>query len=362
MLLMAACGSGPTASVGSPSPSSNSTPTPASSPTSTSSPAPLGLCSPSNPCLALVTLRGSDALVVRDITDINHPKTVASVGKIPSGAFPGTSQKFVNENTISYYDGDHIMRSAINGGRRSIVATIGLAVGFDWSPDGQTLAYMTQISRERAELHLVGGGQDRLVDTVPGLPDVLGCESLDCADRWDFAFGYSNDGRYISWAQNVTNVVQVWTSEGQRVKLDVTSLPFMTVWSDSGFYYRDAKGIEVFRNGAASPFMPGVAWMFPDASPDGRAIVYENRDEKGVAHVVVVDSATAHTRDLASHRAYPAFLTSRYVWYRAEAGCAAPAECVGPTGAGKAYIYDLQTGTEYESVITQLFDVWAHAA
>jgi hypothetical protein len=29
---------------------------------------------------------------------------------------------------------------------------------------------------------------------------------------------------------------------------------------------------------------------------------------------------------------------------------------------GKTYIYDLQTGTETESIITQVFDVWPHPA
>jgi hypothetical protein len=32
------------------------------------------------------------------------------------------------------------------------------------------------------------------------------------------------------------------------------------------------------------------------------------------------------------------------------------------TLSGKTYIYDLNTGTEFESVITDIADVWPHSA
>ena len=64
----------------------------------TSSPLQPGQCqASSNPCLALVTLRGSSQLVIRDITDINHPKTVSNLGPIPLPQFVGVTD-------ISYAD------------------------------------------------------------------------------------------------------------------------------------------------------------------------------------------------------------------------------------------------------------------
>jgi hypothetical protein len=70
-------------------------------------------------------------------------------------------------------------------------------------------------------------------------------------------------------------------------------------------------------------------------------------------------------RELKKGRSEPAFLTSRYIWYKGERACVAADYC--PTGwavaeSGKTYIYDLQTGTETESVITHVFDVWPHPA
>src|SRR4029077_10721389 len=84
-LLSAACGS----TTGNATPRStaefNSTPNPSPistspSPTSTPSAAQQLQCQvPSNRCLVLVTLKGSDNVVVRDVTDINHPRTVGNL-------------------------------------------------------------------------------------------------------------------------------------------------------------------------------------------------------------------------------------------------------------------------------------------
>jgi hypothetical protein len=58
----------------------------------------------------------------------------------------------------------------------------------------------------------------------------------------------------------------------------------------------------------------------------------------------------------------PAFLTSRYLWYMGERPCKASDACAfGPTIATVPYIYDLQTGTEYQSIILSVWDVWPHA-
>jgi hypothetical protein len=316
-------------------------------PTVASSPTPKGVCDSAHRCLALVTLRGSNAIVVRDITDITHPKTVGSLGEIGLPPYPSAPPQFVSETELSYVDGARIVRVPLSGSPKSTVADSQQVVGLRWSPDGEAAAYMRQISQSKSELHLVTAGQDRMLGSVPGLPEVFGCESQECADRWDFVFAYSPDGHFISWAQNVTGVFRIWAADGSDVTPSVPELPFMTVWSGSGLYFRDSKGVEVYRNGAVSTFLPGTAWMFPDASPGGTEIVYEKRDATGSAHVFVVDTATAKVRELAKDREGPVFLTSRYVWYR---------------GASTTYIYDLQTGTESTSMITGVYDVWPHAA
>jgi hypothetical protein len=213
------------------------------------------------------------------------------------------------------------------------------------------------------QLHLVTAGKDRIVGSMPGLPSAFGCESQGCADGWDFHLSYSPDGRFITWAQSVTDVFRMWTAAG----VDVTpSTPFvnMSVWSGANFYFGDSKEVKVWRNGVVSTFLPGVAWIRPKASPGGRQIVYETRNAAGVSRTYVVDTVTAKVRQLGgTYRAEPTFLTARFIWYKGERYCNLN-ECFAGSAlpTGKTYIYDLQTGIESESIITSVADVWPHPA
>jgi hypothetical protein len=323
-------------------------------------PAQPGLCqAPTNRCMALVTLKGSDNVVVRDITDISHPRTVSNLGTIPSA-------QFVSPTVLSYVGNGGLVRTPLSGYPKTVVAKQADSF-YAWSPDRKTVAYLyspkSTASRPPTQLHLVSGGKDTLVSSVPGLPSVFGCESQGCADGLDFRLSYSPDGRFITWAQSVTDVFRMWTSAG----IDVTpSTPFvnMSVWSGSNFYFDDSKGVKVWRNGVISTFLPGVVWIRPKASPGGGQIVYETRNASGVSRAYVVDTTTAKVRQLGgTYRAEPAFLTSRFIWYKGERYCNLN-ECFAGSAlpTGKTYIYDLLTGTETESIITSVSDVWPHAA
>jgi len=215
------------------------------------------------------------------------------------------------------------------------------------------------------QLHLVTGGKDRIVSTMPGLPSVFGCESQGCADGWDFHLSYSPDGRFITWAQSVTDVFRMWTAAGVDVTPS-TQFVNMSVWSGASLYFDDSKDVKVWRNGVVSTFLPGVVWIRPKASPGGGQIVYETRDASGVSRTYMVDTTTSRVRQLGGvYRAEPAFLTNRFIWYEGERFCS-PNECpIGPAAAiptGHTYIYDLQAGTESESIITSVADVWPHPA
>jgi hypothetical protein len=158
----------------------------------------------------------------------------------------------------------------------------------------------------------------------------------------------------------------VWSSDGKVLKSTDSVGLTMSVWSGPGLYFRDANGAEVWRDGAVSSFLPGVSWIKPSASPVGGQIVYTARDGSGWGHIYVVDTATRQVRELKSHRSNAVFLTPRYIWYAGERACVAADVC-GSTppwhpASGKTYIYDLQTGTETESIITSVSDVWPHPA
>jgi len=355
-----------------PSPNPTNSPTPTASnrpiPKPTSKPIPVNPCpaiqpvptTATNPNLVLVTLRGSGCVVVRDLTDINHPKTIGNVGL-------DLRPQFVSATALSYVDASRgLLRTPLSGSPRTAIAGRGAGEFFTWSPDGKTVAYVssgTSGARPPMQLHLVSRGHDRIVSTMPGLPSAFGCESQACADGWDFHLSYSPDGRFITWAQNITDVFRMWTASG----VDVTpKTPFVqkTVWSGPNFYFQDTKGIDILRNGVVTTFLPGVTWIRPKSSPGGGQIVYETRDTAGVSRTYLVDTATSRVRELGTtYRAEPTFLTSRFIWYNGERACNLN-ECFAGSAlaTGKTYIYDLLTGTETESIIDQVLDVWPHPA
>jgi hypothetical protein len=314
----------------------------------------------SSPCLAVVSLRGTSGYVVRDVTDIAHGRTVGAPRLF------GTA-RFVNASEVSYIEATFMVRASISGSDRNMV-NLGLlnVTAFAWSPDGSGLAVLGYNNQYNTEVHLVRGSRDQLLATATGLPDVTSvpCGTQTCIDHNDLELTYSPDGGLIMWRQNTGSKFRVWTATG----VDVTpslGTPSMAVWSGSSLFFQDSKGIEVLLKGTVSAFLPGVKWIRPNASPMGGQIVYESRDTTGLAHVYIVDTATAVVRDLGAGRAEPAFLTSRFIWYQGERVCTSSESCdsgtpVKPTG--KTYIYDLQDLSESSSIITSVLDIWPRAA
>jgi hypothetical protein len=381
VLLLSACGSAntPSAAIGSPS----STPAASAVPSASAGPTAAPFCSASRRCLALVTLRGSNQIVVRDVTDISHPKTLGNLGAYPPMVGIGApSAKFVSSSQASYVGGNsdyyyglptQLFRVPLAGSPRTLVVSKNKAVvAFAWNPAGGTLAYLSPTGFTGMELHELHAGIDRVVAQLPAIA-VGGCEVEPCpgpfqnvGDHWDFRLMFSPDGQHLSVVQNgIDSYFRIWNSDGQLV----SSSDFgrtMSVWSGDSFYFVDSKGVEVWRDGVTSTYLAGVGWIRPKASPDGGRIAYESRDAQGSAHVFVVDTASGQVTDLGGKgRAEPAFLTDRYVWYQAEPACVAAKTCaplVPGMATGKTYIYDLQDHSEASSIITSVIDVWPHAA
>jgi hypothetical protein len=310
-------------------------------------------------------MRGSSSYVVRDLTDINHPKTVGNLGVI-SG--PG----FVSGTELSYVSGTGLSRMHLNGSAKTVVVKDG-GTG-DWSPDGNSVVYTTFTSTlsctGTTTVHQLRAGNDQVLGSVPsgGCGDCQTISNCGFSNFLDFQLLYSPDGSLISLVTTgfSGSSFRVWSSAGAVLQGGAVGDGTMSVWSGPSLYFRDQKGVEVWRAGTISLFLPGVAWIRPRASSAGRQIVYTVRDSRGWGHVYVVDSTTGRVRELKSARTDAVFLTSRYIWYQGERACVASDVCgarppLHPL-SGKTYIYDLQTGTETESVITSVSDVWPHAA
>src|SRR5438445_7824123 len=296
------------------SPGVDPTPVPAATPTFNGPPTPASsartdTCSAVQPApvfppsgastrkFALVSLSGSTDFVVRDVTDINHPFTVSSLGsQVNYGA------KFVNDAELSTADGSvGLLRMPLSGSPKTVVTACGaLAFPFAWSPDGTAVAYARSTPDPQIQkLHLVYGGQDRVVDSMPAIP-AIGCEQRSCGDSWDFRMLYSQNGAYVSLVELVGAELRIWTSSGSSVRSVDGNSPTMSVWSGNTLYWRDDKGVEMWRDGSQSLLLSGVSWIRPKASADGGQVVYETRDAGyTTAHVFLLNTITGKTRQIA---------------------------------------------------------------
>lgn len=320
---------------------------------------------PSNRNLEIVSLKGSPKYVVRDITDILHPTTLSTLENTGP-------MRFVSASELSIASPE-LVRMPLSGSPRTTVASpcFGM-LGFAWSPDGRSAAYLTDRSDYSVtELHLIDGGYDRAATTTPFVP-ITDC-GPPCEDFVDLRLLYSPNGSYVSAAVAWSSpFIRIWTSDGRLVQTidadpaDTRSGPTMSVWSGNSLLFRDKQGIQAWRDGKESLRVPGVAWIRPNASPAGGQVVYAAKDQTGAPNVFILDTASGNVRMIAKLRSEPAFLNSHLVWYKEEGPCVSgdsyPCGPLATKWTGKTYIYDLQDNTETESLIAAVWDVWPHPA
>jgi hypothetical protein len=315
--------------------------------------------------LALATLHGSDSVVVRDITNIDHAFTVATVPRFGYTKFVGGSQLSGND----FGNSSKLVLAPISGSPVTVLADACTNVfDYAWSSDGSKVIYVTDTNDGSAqELRQISGGIDRVIAIVQRPIPITGC--VACSDNADLRLEYSPDGRYISligWGS-----FEVWHSDGQLISAESVGGPgaTMSVWSGTGLYFRNDDGVKVWRDGVVSTVLAGVIWIRPKSSPSGGQIIYQARDSQGRAHVFLLNTTTNKSTILvATERMEPVFLNARFVWYAGEVVCPESQVCyrtgyqwataTKPTGV--TYIYDITAATETQSKITSILDVWPH--
>jgi hypothetical protein len=220
-----------------------------------------------------------------------------------------------------------------------------LAGGHAWSSRA-TLAYLAYPSSshpDRSSELVIRPA--RGVATIVNLPAATG--------RADLRF--SPDGRLLLLAHPTDLEVRRLDGSLAFTPGQAGPAPAEATWaSDGTLYFWDARGVN-----AADPFtgrtrtvLPGLRWYHPDASPDGRHLVFEVRDSQGLPHLRLLDTATGglvagFTIAGASHAR---FVSPAEIWYHEEAVCTA---CPEPTqAAGEILRYDLAQRTERATGLT----------
>jgi hypothetical protein len=312
--------------------------------------------------LALVKLRGAPGIVVRDITDIGHPKTRCT--------FSGGDQfRFVSATLITYVvlgSGDQGAPGAMYlfntvTGATSLVQSwaytgFGAAM-YAWSPDGSHLSFITS-DTSGMKWHMLSSAGDRVLasfGTVPG----RGVS----ADNDDVFTGFSTDGQYVAAEQTFAGTTRIQVnhvSDGTIVysRNDGT----MAAWAGTRLYFRSSAGVQSWDpNVGVTTVAPGLVWIRPHTSPDGSRIVFSVLNSAGNHIGEVLDLTSGSVASLSpSPRVGSAFLNASLVWSAGETPCttASPCGLGGPPLSGTTYIWDLSSGVENGSIDTAFYDAW----
>ncbi len=317
-------------------------------------------------------LRNVSGVIVRDITDINHPSTKCTIAG-------GSYFRFYDSSHVSYIvfaNGDlgaagalymidltaqttSLVRVWTNGGYASWV--------YAWSPDGQELTYISS-DPSGASWHMLSGGGDRVLSKLgPVVPRDVN------SDVDDAMVGFSADGRYVAIEQTFTGgstaspvppiqVNRVSDAGVAYTRTDGT----MAAWggANANFYFRTSAGVQMWApSGSVTSVSAGLNWIRPWPSPDGSRMAFSvlNAQQNHVGQVLDLTSGTVHALS-ANPRAGAAFLNASLVWYAGETICttATPCGLGGPPLSGSSYIYDLGSDVETGSIDTVFYDSWPH--
>jgi hypothetical protein len=237
---------------------------------------------------------------------------------------------------------------------------------FAWSRDG-ALAYILAApagppgwAAESWEIHVVNQGQDQTLATLPGVPS----RGISEGDQLFLAF--SPDGQYLALESTLTSSpnqegwFQAWrVSDGSPLAPPLHGTA-MAVWAQDSLFFWDQAGVHRWDiGGTTSLIFPGVRWLEPRASPDGKWIAYSLRDSTCLPHVNVLNVATGSSFPVSSGgRDGAIFLTPTILWDNEQRPDDPPCAMSRSLPTGVTFLYNVATRQESRSTITAVTDVW----
>jgi hypothetical protein len=315
---------------------------------------------------ALLVMQGSPSILLADVSDATHPKTICTL----SGAW---SPELVTQRMISWS-----ATQTPGSAGQSMLVTLDMFAGVttivarwqgglfmdglhSWSPDEGALAYVTSDS-SAVNLHLLTGGGDRSVATLGPVPG----RGVDSGQDDSF-LGFSADGAYFA-------LVQTFTGSGDRLQVRRTkdgTLAFsqatgtMATWSSTGskLYFREPGQTTIHQwdpTGGVSELIPlAQSWLRPVSDAGDDNVAYTVRDASGIPHVWIYGHGGRSGGELGNVRSSPLFLNAGTLFLVEETPCGA--NCgLGPQTApdGKTFVYNLGTQTETASSIASALGSW----
>jgi hypothetical protein len=256
----------------------------------------------------------------------------ASTTTAPGNA---TAARFTGSGRVSYLVSDSIRsQDSRGGGERTEAAGSLLMAGYAWSSRG-ALAYVAKPPYAGS----ARGGE--LVIERPGGPTAA--VALGPATRWGSGgeppqLQFSPDGTLLllvepSLRGSPSATLQVRRLDGRLVFGPMSAgAPASPPASDAAWsgnrklYFWDARGVNVadLASGTTRTILSGVRWYHPDTAPDGRTIVFELRDGRGVPRLELLDTATdtvvpGYVRDRGT---LARFVSPTEIWFHEVESCA----------------------------------------
>jgi dipeptidyl aminopeptidase/acylaminoacyl peptidase len=315
-----------------------------------------------------VTLRGVPGIAVRDVTDLAHPVTRCTFNG-------GSYFRFRDETHVSYIVTTSPLRLGAPGslyladlqtGTTSLVRSWSyggdMSWVYSWSPDGQSLTFLTS-DESGVQWHMLSASGDRTLSNLGTVPARGADPDLD-----DAMVGFSADGQYLAVVETHTagptppfQVVRVSDSRLVYSRMDGA----MAVWLGVGarLYFRTSTDLRFWdSSGGQTLFILGgtKSWIHPTASADGRRIVFLGVGSQGGHNPSVLEVPGGPGPLVPGQRVDAAFLTSTLVWWVGEGSCATPCGLGGSPLSGETWIYDFAAHTEAPSISTGLYDSWPH--
>jgi Tol biopolymer transport system component len=238
-------------------------------------------------------------------------------------------------------------------------ASTGINV-YGWSPDGQTVAYITTDSNGYPHLwyRTIADGATQSVAT---LARALG-RGANASD--ETLIQYSRDGSYVLVVYTPADgsgpavppeqsQFQVRGSDGALAfSDDISSEPTMGVFSRDGrtVYFRDSSGVRAWTASTAlTRRLRKVAWFNPSPSPDGARVAFDTGPESVKARIKLLDLRALTLKTVSGPgRAYPIFAGPHTVWAQEIKACSTV--CLGSTEVGTR-VFSIDTATLAERVL-----------
>lgn len=288
--------------------------------------------------------------------------------------------KWVSRDEISFVreePGDSAGEAALhllNVETRQVKELFRVETGIDvyaWSPDRQTVAYVTRDERAYPHIHYRSLSGEGSVQTVATLARALGREGADDDQaRVEFA----RDGRRVLVVYTAADgdpgravtddqaQLQLRTLDGTLAFApDHGSEPTMGFWSPKGdrLYYRTGAGARYRETstGRVRSLKGNPFWYDPSISRDGRFVAYDTGGSRLGVRVRVYDTRSGAFVVTSPRNLFrPVFADARTVWVQRVRKCAR--DCLTETEpVDEVLAFDRTTGKTRKLAIVSLRDI-----